>query len=85
MTVDGVLVFIGLLINAAVVFNVMRLQLRLQRTLSATAAQIKAIHDETNGMRAELELAATAKGKLEGIAEEIKRNLRLPVDDTDVK
>lgn len=83
-TIDGVLILVGLVINAVVVFNMIRLQLKLQRTLLETAREINAIHIETNDMRDKLEKNAYAEGKLEGIAEEIKRHLKLPIDDPDV-
>lgn len=59
MTVGDWALFFGLLVNAAVVLYAVRL-------IYKTSKDIKAIHKETNSMRAALEQAEFAKGKLAG-------------------
>lgn len=67
MTPGEISLFVGLLINAAVCLYTARLATKANHKLQV-------IHEQTNGMREQLEQAARAEGKLEGALEEKSRN-----------
>jgi hypothetical protein len=73
MSEDAVFILIGFIVNAGIILYVAYLQRQLLRTVNASAREITAIHHETNDMRDQLEKAARAEGKLEGIAAEVER------------
>lgn len=70
MSEDAVFILSGFVVNAVIILYVAYLQRKLLNTVKASAAEITAIHHETNDMRGQLQTAARAEGRLEGIAQE---------------